>query len=213
MSFALNDTPYDGAALAPAVPADWFERHRQVHHLGYTRRVNALIAAHPQLQDRSVEDILRQIAQGPAAIREELAFEAGGHANHQFLWKILGPATADNQPFGELLAAINRQYGSFRAFRQAFEQAALALHGPGWAFLSRVTPGGVEALEIVVLAGNGSVLPIGKPGILVCDLWEHAYEREHGDDRAAWLRAYWSLVSWAECERRLTGLREGRMHL
>ena len=127
--------------------------------------------------------------------------------------KVIVLAKKQNSQFGELEAAMNVRLGSVAAFRSRFEAAALGLRGSGWAFLSRTTPGGVETLEILALPGNGSVLPLGKPGILICDMWEHAYEREHGDDRAAWLRAYWMMVDWVECERRLVGLREGRTHL
>ena len=213
MSYTFNDVKFTGRELAPAVPEDWFERHRDLHHGGYLNRVNALIARYPSLQNRSVEDLLRSIEDAPEAIREQLRFEAGGHADHQFFWKILGPAKTDNAPFGELAAAITRQFGSFETFRTQFSAAALALRGPGWAFLSRTAPESVEKLEILVLPGNGSVLPLGKPGILICDLWEHAYEREHGDDRAAWLQAFWRIVAWDECEKRIIGLREGRTHL
>lgn len=213
MTFALNPVPHTGEQLFPAVPTDWFARHRDIHHAGYIKRVNALLTRYPHLQNRTVEDLLRRIDDVPQEIRDEFRFEAGGHADHQFLWKILGPVRENNAPFGELAEALERHFGSFDNFRVQFEMAALSLHGPGWAFLSRTAPQGVETLEILALPGNGSVLPLGKPGILICDMWEHAYEREHGDDRAAWLSSFWKIVSWDECERRLIGLREGRTHL
>lgn len=213
VNYALHPLAYDAADLAPATSADWLTRHRDIHHAGYLRRVKAILQRYPRLQGRTIEELLRRIGDIPQEVRDELIFEAGGHADHQFLWKILGPARANNAPIGELASVLTRQFGSFDGFRAQFEQAALGLRGPGWAFLSRVAPDGVETLEILALPGNGSVLPLGKPGILICDLWEHAYEREYGDDRAAWLSAYWSIVNWAECERRLIGLREGRTHL
>lgn len=213
MAYTLNPVSFAGEALAPAVPADWFTRHREIHHTGYLRRVNALLDRYPQLQGRTVEELLRNTQDIPQEIRDEFVFEAGGHADHQFLWKILGPVRENNAPSGELAEALGKHFGSFENFRVQFELCALSLHGPGWAFLSRTAPEGVETLEILALPGNGSVLPLGKPGILICDMWEHAYEREHGDDRAAWLRAYWQIVNWDECERRIIGLREGRTHL
>lgn len=213
MTYRINPVSYSGDDLCPAVPADWLTRHRDIHHAGYLNRVNALLARYPQLQGRTVEDLLRRSDEIPAEIRDELLYEAGGHADHQFLWKILGPARENNEPIGELAAALDNHFGSFSNFRAQFNLCALSLHGPGWAFLSRTAPAGEEKLEILALPGNGSVLPLGKPGILVCDMWEHAYEREHGDDRVGWLNAFWSMVSWEECERRILGLRAGKTHL
>ncbi len=213
MVYSLNPISYCADDLSPAVPADWLERHRTIHHAGYIRRVNAFLERYPQLQGRSVEELLRKTHEIPEEIRDELVFEAGGHADHQFLWKILGHAKENNAPSGELMEALERHFGSFDNFRVQFELCAMSLHGPGWAFLLRTAPQGVETFEILALSGNGSVLPLGKPGVLICDMWEHAYEREHGDDRAAWLRAFWQIVNWDECNRRLIGMREGKTHL
>jgi Fe-Mn family superoxide dismutase len=211
--YSLNPLPYESADLVPAVPADWLQRHRDIHHGSYIRRVNTILQSYPQLQGRTVEELLRKIPEIPEQIRDELVFEAGGHADHQFLWKILGPAKQNNRAIGNLAAALTAHFGSFEDFCAQFERCALGLRGHGWAFLSRTAPQGKEMLEILALPGNGSVLPLGKPGILICDMWEHAYEREHGDDRAAWLKSFWQMVNWDECERRLEGLRQGRTHL
>jgi Fe-Mn family superoxide dismutase len=83
------------------------------------------------------------------------------------------------------------------------------LKGSGWAFLSLAAPRNPQ-LEIVVLPNNGSVLTLRKPGILVCDLWEHAYLDAFREDRARWLDAYWSMVNWRMCETRFECLVAGR---
>lgn len=206
MAYDIPPLRFAYDALEPHVSAAALKQHHEIVHRGYLDGLNALLAAHPEVDRETVEDLLRGIDEVPAPLRQQAAHLAGGHANHQFLWKILGPQTspAPTAPIGGLATAIDEAYGSFDAFRSAFARAALALPTEGWAFLSLSKPRTGD-LEIVVLPGNGSVLPIARPGILICDLWDHMGHAT----RAGWLDAFWHVVDWEVGEYRYQGLRDG----
>jgi Fe-Mn family superoxide dismutase len=210
MTYALPPLRFAYHDLEPHLSAATVARHHDGIHRGYVEAINALLAERPECGRGVIEDVMRALADMPADLRERVRFEGGGHADHQFLWKILGP-TGNDGPRGALAAEIERHFGSFAAFRDRFTAAALALPTPGWAFLAldRPVSGG---LAIVTLPWNDSVLPIAKPGVLICDLWDHAWE---GDlpDRAAWLETFWKIVDWRVCEYRLDGLRKGVRNL
>ncbi len=185
--------------------------HHETHHAAYVAALNALIKDVPGLHGRTVEDLLRGLPTVPLPIREDLRREAGGHANHQFLWKILkpGPATA---PTGDLADALRADFGSFEAFQERFVSAALELPVDGWVFLV-VDPKDGGRLKIHAGPDNESVLTRGTPGLLICDLWAHAYESRYGQRRAEYVEAFWHAVDWGAVGSRLDGIRAGRKQL
>jgi Fe-Mn family superoxide dismutase len=196
-------------ALEPHIAEDVLRRHRDIHHQSYVTQLNEALQRYPDLQDKTIEELLRILPTLPVQTRQELENVAGGHANHQFQWKVIGPASGS--PAGPLAAAIERSFGSFEHFRSRFIEAAMAHVGSGWAFLS--VPGlGASELEILILPDNGSVLSIGKPGVLICDLWEHAYEGQYPAQRADYLDAFFHVVDWAVCGDRYASFASGRMH-
>lgn len=207
MAYDIPPLRFAHDALEPYVSQAALKQRHEIVHRAYLDALNALLAAHPDIDRETVEDLLRGIEEVPAALRQQAAHLAGGHANHQFLWKILGPQQGPSAaaPAGGLAAAIDDAYGSFDGFKSAFARAALALPTEGWAFLSLSKPRTGD-LEIVVLPGHGSVLPIAKPGILICDLWDHMGHAT----RADWLEAYWHVVDWEVGEYRYQGLRDGK---
>ncbi len=204
MTYSLNSIDWSYEDLEPHVTAADAKRHREAVHQAYIDALNALVADNSELAGKTVEELLRGIDDVPRTIRQQIAHLAGGHANHQFLWKVLGPSSR-REPVGELAAEIDRTYGSFGGFRSAFEAAAARLGVEGWVFLSLSRPL-TGSLEIVALPGNGSVLPVAKPGIIICDMWDH------GTGRPAF-PAYWDIVDWNVAEYRYTGLRAGKTHL
>jgi len=135
----------------------------------------------------------------PADIRKAVQNNGGGHANHSMFWKLIGPK-AGGAPTGKLGDDIKAAFGSFDAFKEKFENAGMTRFGSGWAWL--VSNGG--KLEVVSTANQDN--PImgkaiagveGKP-ILGCDVWEHAYYLKYQNRRADYLKAFWSVVNWAE---------------
>ena len=204
--FEVPPIRFDADALAPAITAAALNAHHDRFHEGYAAAINAMLTPYPELADRSIEEILQAPEALPPEVRDAAVDVGGAHASHQFFWKVIGPGGGD-APGRDLAAAMDRDLGGVASFGAAFERAALALDGPGFAYLTLTAPE-TDRLEIVVLPGNGSVLSIGKPGILVCDLWDHAWAADH-PDRAAWLSAFWTIVDWGVCEDRYIALRAG----
>jgi Fe-Mn family superoxide dismutase len=196
--------------LAPVIDEASLRHHHLVVHKGYVDGINAVLARRPEHLGVTIETLLRGLRDLPDDIRADVRDQGGGHADHQFFWKILVPPT-ERKPIGALATAIDEKFGSFDAFKALFEAAALAHEGPGWAFLV-IKPKSGFAIDILTLPNNDSVLfqPEPSPGLIICDLWDHAYPAK---DRAAWLKAYWRLVDWDYVGERFTGVHEGRTHL
>jgi Fe-Mn family superoxide dismutase len=134
----------------------------------------------------------------------------GGHANHQFFWRILGP-NAGGSPKGAIADAIKKDFGSFERFQSLFADAAMKHFGSGWAFLVVNPP--TDRLEIMSLPNQDSVLLPGLPGLLCCDVWEHAYYLKYRNRRADYLAAWWHVVAWDVVDERLRAVRAGTSHI
>ena len=199
MAYELPPLPYPKDALEPYIDAQTMEIHHDKHHAAYVANVNKALAGKPDLEGKSVEDLIRTLDAVPADIRGPVRNNGGGHANHSMFWKILGPK-AGGAPSGTLGDDIKAAFGSFDAFKEKFEAAGIGRFGSGWAWL--VVNGG--KLEIVSTANQDN--PImgkavsgveGKP-VLGCDVWEHAYYLKYQNRRADYLKAFWNVVNWAE---------------
>lgn len=201
-------------ALEPAIDEATMRLHHDKHHQAYVDKVNEALAKHPQWLGLTIEQVLARSAELPEDIRETVRKQGGGHANHQFFWKVLTPGGAPTGPSGALKAAIDATWGSFEAFKAAFEVKALAHFGSGWAFLV-AHPTRNFALEILTLPNQDSLLtlPEPSPGLLTCDLWEHAYYLRYNNRRADWVKAFWSIVNWPYIGERFEGIKAGRKQL
>ena len=133
--------------------------------------LNSAIAPYPEYADTTIEQLLQKLDQVPENIRTRARNHGGGHANHQFFWKVIG-LPKGGKPRGALSAAIAESFGSFEVFQERFTDAATKHFGAGWAFLA--TDAEKKKLEILTLPNQDSVLPLRKPGLLACDVWEHA---------------------------------------
>jgi Fe-Mn family superoxide dismutase len=199
MAYELPPLPYPKDALEPYIDAQTMEIHHDKHHAAYVTNVNKAIAGKPDLEGKSVEDLIRNLDAVPADIRGPVRNNGGGHANHSMFWKILGPK-AGGAPSGKLGDDIKAAFGSFDTFKEKFEAAGIGRFGSGWAWL--VVHGG--KLEIVSTANQDNPLMgkavsgvEGKP-VLGCDVWEHAYYLKYQNRRADYLKAFWNVVNWAE---------------
>lgn len=206
LSYNLAPLPYAFDALEPVVDAETMRLHHDQHHRLYVDALNAATTPYPELHGQTIEALLKSIDTLPGAIRQTVRDHGGGHANHQFFWKVIQPGGATT-PSGALADEINRVFGSLANFEDRFVEAGSAHFGSGWAFLS-TTPKG-EGLEILTLPNKNSVLPLGKPGLLANDLWEHAYDLKHRNRRGEYLRAWFDIVNWTTIGARLDAIRRG----
>lgn len=197
MTYELPKLAYEFSALEPHVDALTMEIHHDKHHNAYVTNLNAAVEKHPALFEKSVEELVADLASVPEDIRGAVRNNGGGHANHSLFWTVISPNGGD-QPTGELAAAIDKKFGGFDAFKQAFSQAAATRFGSGWAWL--VVSNG--ELEVVSTSNQDNPLTDGKTPILGLDVWEHAYYLNYQNRRPDYIAAFWNVVDWNEVARR-----------
>jgi len=197
---SLPQLPYDFAALEPHIDAQTMQIHHGKHHQTYITNLNNALAKHPELGDKSLEDLLRGISSVPDDIRGAVRNNAGGHHNHSLFWTIMAPPQkgGGGQPSGKLGDAIARAFGEFPKFKEQLQTAAVSQFGSGWGWLSVVH----GKLEIAGRPNQDSPLMDGKIPILGVDVWEHAYYLKYQNRRADYVTAWWNVVNWAEVSRR-----------
>src|SRR5439155_673689 len=132
--FTVPPLPYPYDALEPHVDAQTMQIHHDKHHAAYVNNLNAAIKDQPDLQNKSIEEILRNINSVPEAIRTAVRNNGGGHANHTMFWEIMGP-NGGGQPSGELADLINSTFGGTDALKQQINDAGAKRFGSGWAWL------------------------------------------------------------------------------
>ncbi len=196
MPFTLPSLPYAYNALEPHIDAKTMEIHHTKHHQTYIDKLNAAIAG-TTWESMDIEEILAQLEQVPQDKRGAVRNHGGGHANHSMFWTILSPE-GGGEPEGDLAKAIEKDFGGFAKFKEAFEAAATGQFGSGWAWL--VVNG--DKLEILALPNQDSPLSQGKTPILGLDVWEHAYYLKYQNKRADYAKAFWEVVGWKEVAKR-----------
>lgn len=197
MAHQLPDLPYALDALEPHIDARTMEIHHGKHHATYVQKLNGALEKHPDLEKKSIEELLRDIQRVPEAIRTAVRNNGGGHANHSLFWQIMSPK-AGGKPGGGLAKAIDSTFGGFDDFKTKFADAGATRFGSGWAWLA-VNNG---KLEIFSTANQDSPYMDGKTPILGLDVWEHAYYLKYQNRRPDYIQAWWNVVNWAEVARR-----------
>lgn len=191
MAYELPTLPYPTDALEPHIDQRTMEIHHGKHHAAYVANLNNAVAGKPELESKSVEDLIADLDAVPEEIRTAVRNNGGGHANHSLFWTVIGP-NAGGQPDGDLAAAIDAAFGSFDAFQEAFAKAATTRFGSGWAWLS-VRNG---KLEVTSTPNQDSPLMDGATPILGLDVWEHAYYLHYQNRRPDYIKAFWNVVDW-----------------
>jgi Fe-Mn family superoxide dismutase len=196
MPHTLPLLPYAYDALEPAIDARTMEIHHTKHHQTYITNLNAALEKYPELADKTVEELVADLEMVPEDIRLAVRNNGGGHLNHSFFWQIMGPG-GSGKPSGALLQAIEKTFGNFAAFQEAFEKAAVGRFGSGWAWLV------VDGKDLTIVSTQNQDNPItdGKTPILGIDVWEHAYYLKYQNKRLEYVKAWWGIVNWNEVER------------
>lgn len=191
MAFELPKLNYAYDALEPHIDAKTMEIHHTKHHAAYVNNVNAALEGSPAAND-SVEKLMANISKQSIAVRNN----GGGHLNHKLFWEVIGP-NGGGKPSGNLLSAIEKDFGSFDAFKEEFAKAAATRFGSGWAWLVKTADG-----KLVVTSTPNQDNPLmdiaevkGKP-ILGLDVWEHAYYLNYQNRRPDYIQAFWNVVNW-----------------
>lgn len=197
MTYQLPELPYAYNALEPYFDEETMHLHHDKHHQTYVNNLNAAIEKHPELFNKSVEELVSDLNAVPEDIRLAVRNNGGGHANHSFFWEVLAP-NAGGEPTGDIKAAIDSTFGSFDAFKELFTAAAIGRFGSGWAWL--VVDNGNLVIESS--ANQDSPLSDGKTPVLLLDVWEHAYYLKYRNVRPDYIKAFWNLVNWDKVNKR-----------
>ena len=200
MAYELPDLPYAYDALEPHINEETMRVHHTKHHQGYTNKLNAALDKHPDLKDKPLEELLADPDAVPADIRGAVRNNGGGYYNHKLFWPLMSPNGGGN-PSGALGEAIDRDFGSFDAFKEQFGTAAGTLFGSGWAWLVSDNSG---KLEIVQCPNQDAPVMTGKKPVLGLDVWEHAYYLKYQNKRPDYVSAWWNVVNWDEANRLYT---------
>ena len=198
MAHELPKLPYDFAALEPHIDTQTMQIHHGKHHAAYVNNLNAALEKYPDLQGRSAEDLISNLAAIPEAIRTAVRYNGGGHVNHTMFWQIMGPGKG-GAPTGAIAEAIASAFGSFDAFKDQMNKGGAARFGSGWVWL-------VEAngkLSVESTANQDSPLMEGKRAVMGIDVWEHAYYLKYQNRRPDYLAAWWNVVNWDAVNQRL----------
>jgi len=191
MAFQLPDLPYAFDALEPHIDARTMEIHHDKHHAGYTSKLNAAIEG-TDLDGKSIEDILANVSQHGTAVRNN----GGGYYNHNLYWEVMSPNGGGN-PSGAVGEAINRDFGSYDAFKDQFSSAAAGRFGSGWAWLVK---DGSGKLSIGSTPNQDNPLmdvsDISGTPILGIDVWEHAYYLNYQNRRPDYISAFFNVINW-----------------
>jgi len=200
MAFTLPALPYAADALEPHIDKQTMEIHHGKHHNAYVTNLNAALEKAPELQSKSIDDLLKGINSVPEAIRTAVRNNGGGHANHSMFWQIMGPG-GGGAPTGAIADAINGSFGGFDKFKEEMKKAGVGRFGSGWAWL--IASG--NTLTIESSANQDSPVMEGKKVVMGIDVWEHAYYLKYQNRRPDYLDAWWNVVNWAEVNKRLAG--------
>lgn len=195
MAFSLPALPYSFNALEPHIDAKTMEIHHGKHHAAYVNNLNKALEGKPDLENKSIEQLISKILSIPENIRSAVRNNGGGHWNHAMFWNILCAKNA-GKPHGDLAAAIDRDFGNFDSFKEKFTQAATTRFGSGWAWLV------VSEGKLIVGSTPNQDNPLmdvsdlkGKP-VFGLDVWEHAYYLNYQNRRPDYVAAFWNVINW-----------------
>jgi Fe-Mn family superoxide dismutase len=191
MAFELPTLPYDFSALEPNIDARTMEIHHDRHHGTYVNNLNGAIDKHPELGQKSIEELLGDLASVPDDIRTVVRNNGGGHFNHSIFWQIMGP-DGGGEPSGEVADAIYEAFGDFATFKDRLSKAAIGQFGSGWGWL--YLSGG--KLQVKGFPNQDSPIMDGGVPILGVDVWEHAYYLKYQNKRPDYVAAWWNTVNW-----------------
>ncbi|NIS37637.1 superoxide dismutase [Candidatus Saccharibacteria bacterium] len=198
MAHELPPLPYDYNALEPYIDERTMQIHHDLHHGGYVKKLNAALEGHSDLQNKSIEELIKSLNNLPDSVRTAVRNNGGGHLNHSIFWPIMSP-TGGGQPGDELADAINSTFDSFDQFKEKFAAAAAGRFGSGWGWLVKNKDG---SLEITSTPNQDNPLTDGQFPIMGLDVWEHAYYLKYQNRRAEYIENWWNVVNWDEVARR-----------
>lgn len=202
MKFELPKLPYAYDSLEPYIDARTMEIHYTKHHATYVNKLNEALAKYPELMNKGIEDLLKDLDNIPSDIREAVRNNGGGHYNHTLFWNIMGP-NGSRKPVGKLAQALEKTFGNFEKFKSEFSNSAINRFGSGWAWLVMDNYG---HLAVMSTPNQDNPISVGLSPIFGIDVWEHAYYLKYQNRRAEYIESWWNVINWDEVEKRYLSL-------
>lgn len=196
MTFKLEPLKYDYDALVEVIDEETMKIHHGKHHQAYVDNLNKAVAG-TDLENKSLEEILKDLDSVPEDIRTAVRNNGGGHYNHTLFWETMTPGGA-KEPVGNLKKAIEETFGSFDEFKKEFEAKGAGRFGSGWVNLVKKD----GKIEIVSNPNQDSPISDGYEVIIGNDVWEHAYYLRYQNRRPEYLKEWWKVVNWDVAEER-----------
>ena len=193
MAFTLPPLPYSFDALEPHIDAKTMEIHHDKHHGTYVTNLNKALEAHADLQNKSIDDLLKNLDAISENIRTAVRNNGGGHWNHSLFWPLMKKSSG-GEPKGDLASAINSAFGSFTGFQEKVAAAGVARFGSGWVWL--LVRDGKLAIDSTPNQDTPYQLSGGGKAVLGLDVWEHAYYLKYQNRRPDYIKAWWNTVNW-----------------
>jgi Fe-Mn family superoxide dismutase len=191
MVYELPELGYAYDSLEPYIDETTMRIHHDKHHATYVKKLNDTLEGHEELQDKPIQDLIKDLNSVSAEIRMAVRNHGGGHLNHSFFWTLL---KKNVNPSGEILSAIKKNFESFEQFQEQFKKAALGQFGSGWAWL--VFNPENKKLEIVSTPNQDNPISNGKIPILSIDVWEHAYYLKYQNKRDEYIDNFFNVINW-----------------
>lgn len=183
-------------SLGEYMSAETIEYHLGKHHQTYVDKLNAALEAYPELQAKSLDELLAKGTVLPEVVKKAIINNGGGHYNHSIFWQSVSP-DGGGQPTGDLLGVILNKYESYEKFVDIFTTAAMNVFGSGWVWLM---PNG----DIITTQNQDTPITQGLDKPLLClDIWEHAYYIDYRNRRADYVKNWWNIVDWKSAENNL----------
>jgi Fe-Mn family superoxide dismutase len=198
MAILFPDLPYAYDAFEPYFDAKTMEIHYAKHHRAYYDKFGAAIANYPELQRKTIAEILRNLSALPESIRTIVRNNGGGFYHHNLWWAEIKP-DGGGEPRGKMAEIINQKFGTFNNFKTQFTQVATGIFGSGWAWLIKKQSG---EIDLMATPNQDSPLSDGLNPLLGLDVWEHAYYLQYQNRRADFIAAWWNVINWERVEER-----------
>lgn len=186
--YVLPPLPYPYNALEPAIDEQTMRLHHDIHHLSYVKGLNAALAKLQEARQSGNYDLV-QFYSG------KVAFHGSGHILHTIFWENMKP-NGGGEPTGALAKAIERDFGSFAAFKAHFSAAANQVEGGGWGILAYEPLG--KRLIILQSEKHQNLTAWGAVPLLALDVWEHAYYLKYQNRRGEYVNNFFSVINWAD---------------
>jgi len=195
----LPDLPYDYNALEPVISAEIMQIHHSKHHQVYVNMLNQTEEKFMEAKEKN--NLKTMITLGPA-----LRFHGGGHINHSIFWQNLSP-NGGGEPDGELLKAINKDFGSFESFKNTMSTATVGIQGSGWGWLGYNKSS--KSLAIAACPNQDPLEPsTGLVPLLGIDVWEHAYYLQYKNVRPDYVKNIFNIINWKDVSQRFAAAQQ-----